>query len=84
MENDNDDTEDLFKCLTDEEQENLAMYLERLIEAWQKDDHIDRRHMGRHRAEDFRGPHCPEDERLDPGLRHHHGPEHHRREYCDR
>lgn len=38
MESDSDDTEDLFQCLTDDEQKNLEQYLERLITTWQADD----------------------------------------------
>ena len=67
---DNDDTEDLFQCLTDEEQKNLIAYLERLIQAWQIGDGMDRRRMGRRRAEAFRTAQRSDDERMGFGFQH--------------
>lgn len=67
---DNDDTEDLFRCLTDEEQKNLMAYLERLIQAWQIGDGMDRRRMGRRRAEAFRTAQRSDDERMGFGFQH--------------
>lgn len=64
MENDDEDTEDLFKCLNDEEQRNLSEYLERLILAWQNDDSMGRRNMRRRKAAEFRNTPFAEEERM--------------------
>ena len=46
MDHEKDDTEDLFQCLTEEEQKNLEEYLERLIDAWPEAGPMDRRAFG--------------------------------------
>lgn len=54
MDLDGDESENLFQCLTREEQKNLGEYLERLITSWQNDGALDRRHMGQRRGGDYR------------------------------
>lgn len=44
MEHENEKEEDIFQCLTEEEQKNLSHYLERLIHAWQMNDRMYQEH----------------------------------------
>lgn len=84
MESDSDDTEDLFQCLTDDEQKNLEQYLERLITTWQADDSADSRHMGRRQTAGCKNSQFSDDERMGFGFRRFHDSESHNRERYDR
>lgn len=74
MENDNEEVEDIFQCLTDEEKDKLSEYLERLVSELQND----RKFTG-HRPKDFGDFEHFREERVQHGFEYFHGHENFRR-----